>query len=229
MKEIKHVFFDLDHTLWDFETNSDQAYRRVFDEEGLAVDFDRFMQVYHPINQQCWEDYAAGKVTKDDVKYNRLRRALEQMDIRLPAEVYRRMAERYGQYLSQGTALCEGAKEILDYLKDKYTLHLLSNGFAEVQYPKIERSGLQDYFRTITLSEETGRLKPHPSVFRHALQKAGALAHESVMIGDSFGSDITGALNMGMQAVFYDPHHSRQVPETIAPTVRRLEELKKIL
>ncbi len=229
VKEIKHIFLDLDHTLWDFETNSDAAYRRVFAEEGLEVDFDRFLSVYHPVNRRCWEDYAAGRVSKEQVKYNRLRQSLEQMGIRLPEAQYRRMADRYLTYLSEGTALCADARDILEYLKEKYTLHLLSNGFAEVQYPKIERADLGRYFATITLSEEVGRLKPHPEVFAHALQKAGALAHESLMIGDSFGSDITGALNVGMKAVFYDPQATRQVPETVAPTVRRLNELKNIL
>ena len=228
MNGIKHIFFDLDHTLWDFEANSDAAYRRVLEESGLDVDFDTFARVYHPINQSCWEDYAAGKVSKEQVKYNRLRKTLEALNIPVDETTARQMAERYLELLAQGTRMFPGAFEILTYLRPKYRLHLLTNGFAEVQLPKIEASGLKKYFESITLSEETGRLKPHPAVFRHALQKAGAFPHQSVMIGDSLQSDVVGALNLGLRAVLFDPRGRYDIPETIAPTVRHLTELKNL-
>lgn len=229
MREIRHIFFDLDHTLWDFETNSDAAYRRVLEKYGIPLDFDTFGRIYHPINRQCWDDYAAGKVTKEQVKYNRLRRTLDAAGISTDDETVRRMADEYLEYLSQGTAVFDGAFEVLERLKEKYRLHLLTNGFAEVQLPKIRHTGLEDYFATITLSEETGQLKPHPKVFRHALRKAGARAHRSLMIGDNFRSDITGALNVGMRAILFDPDGRYDVPPVVAPTVTRLTEILRYL
>ena len=228
MNGTEHIFFDLDHTLWDFEANSDDAYRQVLKETGINVDFEVFSTTYHPINQACWEDYAAGKVTKEQVKYNRLRKTLEALHIRVDDATARQMAGRYLELLARGTKMFPGTFEILDYLRPKYQLHLLTNGFAEVQWPKIKASGLTEYFDTITLSEETGLLKPHPEVFRHALQKAGAFAHQSVMIGDNFKGDIVGARNVGMKAVLFDPDGRYDIPETLAPTVRHLTELKNL-
>ncbi len=228
MNKPEHIFFDLDHTLWDFEANSDAAYWQVLEEFGIAVDFETFARTYHPINQACWEDYAAGKVSKEQVKYNRLRKTLAALNIPVDEATGRKMAERYLELLALGTKMFPGTFEILTYLRPKYKLHLLTNGFAEVQLPKIEGSGLNEYFDSVTLSEETGLLKPHPAVFKHALQKAGALAHQSVMIGDNLKGDVIGARNVGMEAVLFDPDGRYDIPETVAPTVRHLSELKNL-
>jgi putative hydrolase of the HAD superfamily len=225
---IEHIFFDLDHTVWDFETNSDKAYRRLLEEFETGISFEDFAKVYHPVNYRIWEDYARGKYTKEQVKILRLQLTLEQMGYDYPQEKIGRMAERYLDLLAEGTVLFPGAVETLEYLAGKYPLHLITNGFSEVQYRKIEKSGLKDFFRTVTLSEETGKLKPHPSVFKRAMEKAGAVPHLSMMVGDSFQSDITGALNVGMQAVLFDPENRYDIPEAVVRKIRCLTELKKM-
>ncbi len=226
---IKHIFFDLDHTIWDFETNSDAAYKQLLQEENIALDFETFSKTYHPINEKVWKDYAAGKFTKEQVKILRLKLTLDQLGLEFGPDEILRMANRYLDLLAEGTALFPGALETLEYLSRKYALHLITNGFSEVQYRKIKKSGLKPYFKTITLSEETGELKPHPSVFRHALNKAQTTAHRSLMIGDSLQADVLGAINVGMKAVFFDPKKEKNLPETVAPTIHCLTDLKKML
>jgi len=228
-EKTEHIFFDLDHTLWDFHTNSAAAFKRLLAEAHLPVDYESFMAIYRPVNLKVWEDYAAGKYTKEQVKIIRLKYTLDRLGIPLPPDEILRMADRYLELLAEGTVLFPGALEILDYLAGKYSLHLLTNGFAEVQYKKIERSGLKPYFRTVTLSEETGLLKPHPGVFRHALKKAGAFPHESLMIGDNVQADVLGAINVGMKAILFDPDDAADFPDVIAPAVRHLTELKNLL
>jgi len=228
-EKIKHIFFDLDHTLWDFDANSAEAFRQLLQEENLPVSFEKFIETYEPINQKVWEDYAAGKYTKEQVKIIRLKYALDSLGIELPPDEILRMAERYLELLAEGTILFPGATEILEYLQAKYPLHLITNGFREVQHKKIKKSGLEPYFQTVTLSEEIGELKPHPSVYHHALEKAGAFPHESIMIGDNVQADVLGSINVGMDAILFDPYGTADFPPAIAPTVRHLTELKKWL
>jgi putative hydrolase of the HAD superfamily len=226
--KIEHIFLDLDHTIWDFETNSDAAYRKLLAEFNIPVSFEDFIEVYHPINQRIWEDYSAGKYSKEQVKIIRLKATLDTLGYELPPGEVLQMADRYLDFLAEGTVLFPGAKETLEYLAGKYPLHLITNGFKEVQYRKIENSGLNRYFQTVTVSEETGELKPHPSVFRYALEKAGTVAHKSAMVGDSLKSDVLGALNVGMSAVLFDPKGMENLPRTVAPTVKCLTELKDL-
>ncbi len=225
----EHIFLDLDHTIWDFETNSDRAYKKLLAEENIHVPFEKFIEIYHPVNQKVWEAYAAGVYTKEQVKIIRLKTVFDRLGYAFPPGEILRMAERYLDFLAEGTALFPGALETLSYLAEKYPLHLITNGFVEVQYRKIENSGLKKFFDTVTVSEETGALKPHPGVFKHALKKAGTVAHKSLMVGDSVRSDVLGARNVGMQAVLFDPKNREQLPETVAPTIRCLTELQTML
>ncbi len=226
--DIRHLFFDLDHTLWDFDRNSAEAYKILLSENGFPVNFEDFHRIYEPLNLQYWEDYAAGKVTKEEVKNNRLKETLAHFGIRLSETQSEQLADRYLELLAQGRKLFDGALETLAYLKKCYRLHLITNGFTEVQETKIKNTGLQAFFETVTITEKLGVLKPHPKVFRHALKQAGAFAHESVMIGDSWKSDIAGALNTGMQAVFFDPYDQTEVPLPVVKKITRLEELKSL-
>jgi len=227
--ELRHIFFDLDHTLWDFHANSARAFKQLFKEFHVPLDYERFMEIYRPVNLRVWDDYAAGFYTKEQVKIIRLKTALDRLGFDLPPDVILQMAERYLELLALGTDLMPGARELLETLSRQYPLHLITNGFSEVQHTKIRRAKLDKYFQTLTLSEETGELKPHPKVFRHALRKAGAFPHESVMIGDSIRSDILGAVNVGMRAVLYDPEGNENFPEVIAPVAARLTDIPKLL
>ena len=227
--KITDVFFDLDHTLWDFETNSYFAYKSLFEKHNIPVDIDDFEKVYQPINKQFWDDYSKGLKDKETVKYGRISATFEVLNIELSGDVIHSLGDGYLDFLKIQTHLMPGSLEILDYLKGKYRLHILTNGFKEVQGDKMQHSGLVDYFDTLVSSEEVGKLKPHPDVFNFALQRTDTFAHNSFMIGDNLKSDVLGARNVGMHAIHYDPENTSDIDEKIIPRVQDLLDIKKYL
>jgi len=227
--KITDIFFDLDHTLWDFETNSKLAFEKLLKKHQIPVEIDAYITVYEPINHQYWQDYARGLKTKNEVKYKRLTDTFKALGIDVKDALIKILADEYLDFLKKENTLMEGAVEILDYLRNKYRLHILTNGFTEVQTEKMQNSGIAHYFEHLITSEETGKLKPHPEVFKHALQIAGSFAHKSYMIGDNFQSDVLGARNVGMHAIHYDPLGQSEVDDKIIPKVKHLIEIKEIL
>jgi putative hydrolase of the HAD superfamily len=209
---LKHVFFDLDHTLWDFEVNSEKAYALCFKEHKITADFQAFIDVYRPVNFTYWKLYREDKVTKEALKYGRLKDVFDAINYTISDNLIREIADDYLTFLPQFNQLFEGALEVLDYLTDKYTLHIITNGFEEIQANKMKQAGLDKYFDQFITSESVGVKKPNPKVFYHALKEANAKAHESIMIGDNLEADIHGALNVGMQAIHFNPNNS--VPST---------------
>ncbi len=227
--KITDIFFDLDHTLWDFETNSALAFEKLLQKHRIPVEIKDFLEVYEPINHQYWQDYSKGLKNKEEVKYNRLTDTFHQLDIKISFELIKILANEYLDFLKQENTLMEGTVELLDYLKDKYRLHILTNGFKEVQTDKMKNSGIAGYFDKMITSEEAGKLKPHPAVFHHALKTARTFAHKSYMIGDNFQSDILGAKNVGMYVIHFDPDEQNEVDFKIIPKVKKLIEIKEIL
>ncbi len=227
--QITDIFFDLDHTLWDFEANSKLAFEKLLKAHRIPVSIDDYLEVYEPINRHYWEVYAKQQKTKTEVKYGRLKDTFTALKIDISPSLIEKLANDYLDYLKKESVLMDGAIEILDYLKDKYRLHILTNGFTEVQSDKMRLSGLEFYFDLMITSEETGKLKPHPDVFKYALKKAGTLAHKSYMIGDNFQSDVLGARNVGMHAIHFDPGDTSDVDFKIIPKVKHLLEIKAIL
>ena len=223
---IKHVFFDLDHTLWDFEVNSEKAYALCFQEHNIKIDFQEFMMIYRPINLSYWKMYREDKVSKKDLKYGRLKDAFDAINYSLSDDLLCEIAEDYLQNLPKFNQLFEGTFELLDYLVEKYTLHIITNGFKEIQSHKMKQSGLEKYFDQFITSESVGVNKPNPKVFHHALEKANALAHESIMIGDNFDADVQGALKVGIAAIHFSPELSKSNGVT---TISKLLELKNYL
>ena len=203
MKNIQHVFFDLDHTLWDFEKNSDLTFQKVFLEYDVAVDITLFLKVYKPINFKYWKLFREEKVTKKTLRFGRLKDSFDALNYSISEDLINVLAIKYLEFLSDYNHLFDGTFEILDYLKDKYKLHIITNGFQEVQLLKLKNSGISNFFKTVTSSEEVGVKKPNPLVFETALQKGNTKASQSIMIGDSFEADILGALNIGMKAIFF--------------------------
>ena len=227
--KITDIFFDLDHTLWDFETNSKLAFEKLLKKHEIPVGIEEYIAVYEPINHRYWQDYAKGLKTKDEVKYDRLTDTFKALQVEVSPSLIKILAHGYLDFLKKENTLMEGTVEILDYLKDKYRLHILTNGFTEVQTEKMQNSGIAHYFEHLITSEETGKLKPHPEVFKHALQTAGTFAHKSYMIGDNFQSDVLGARNVGMHAIHFDPFEQSEVDTKIIPKVKRLIEIREIL
>ena len=224
---IKHIFFDLDHTLWDFETNSNKTFAYIFERNGIRINFNDFMEVYQPINFRYWKLFREDKVSKADLRYGRLREAFDAIGFDTNDEMIHVLSEEYITYLADHNALFENALHVLDYLKPQYSMHIITNGFEEVQHRKLQNSNLLPFFDQVITSEKVGVKKPNPAIFEYAMELTGAGAHESVMIGDNFEADILGAMNVGMQAIFCK--FNGEIATKEVPTVDNLIELKNFL
>jgi putative hydrolase of the HAD superfamily len=202
---ITDIFFDLDHTLWDFDRNSRLAFHRVFNQYGITINMDEFMEVYEPINFQYWKLYREERIDKLGLRRGRFLDAFQFFSIRFSIKEIDALAGSYIDELPKDNHLLTGTIDVLTYLSErKYKLHIITNGFEEVQYLKLKNSNIDSYFDTVTTSEEVGVKKPNRLVFERALQKANATPAKSVMIGDTFEADILGAEAVGMQTLFYN-------------------------
>lgn len=219
--KIKDVFFDLDHTLWDFDRNSALAFDAIFKKNKMPIDIDFFIEKYVPINQACWKLYQNDKITHEVLRYNRLKHTFDAIDFAVSDATINQIADEYIAILPESNHLFDGAIAILEYLKKKYTLHIITNGFAEVQDRKISNSSINHYFETITNSELAGAKKPNPIIFDYALQTANAQKESSLMIGDCLDADVQGALSFGMEAFFYNPNG--------AENPKKFKEIKHLL
>lgn len=231
MRNIKHLFFDLDHTLWDFEKNSEIALHLLFHDLGLnqqIVDFAAFHKTYKEQNSALWKLYGKGELIKEELRFLRFEITLEAFGIR-DRTIIDELSDGYVEISPRQTALHKGAIETLEQLKNEgYLMHIITNGFKEVQYIKLENSGLAPFFETVVCSEELGKNKPAPEIFYHSLYKAGAKNHHSVMIGDDPEVDIIGAINAGMKGILFDPHDAHRTPHS-AVKIKELSELADIL
>ena len=201
---IKHVFFDLDHTLWDFDKNSRLTFRKIFNLNKLEVNLDDFLEIYEPINLKYWKLYREEKVTKSALRYGRLKEAFDGVGVAVDDSLINNLSDAYIDQLSTFNNLFDGTFEILDYLSSKYQLHIITNGFEEAQEKKLATSNIKHYFKTVTNSEMVGVKKPNPKIFNFALDIAKAKSSESVMIGDSLEADIEGAHKIGMDTIHFD-------------------------
>ena len=226
---IKHVFFDLDHTLWDFETNSALAFQKIFDDHGLPIELDAFLPVYKPLNFQYWKLYREERVSKAALRYGRLKDTFNALDHNVSDELIDQLAIDYIENLPKFNHLIDGATDILNYLQHKYTLHIITNGFEEVQSRKLKSTQIDHYFDQVITSEAVGVKKPNPRVFEHAMGVSKATPKESIMIGDSLEADIEGALQVGMNAIFCDFENSESEQNPAIISVRSLIEIKQYL
>ncbi|MGA9637940.1 YjjG family noncanonical pyrimidine nucleotidase [Flavobacterium sp.] len=224
---IKDVFFDLDHTLWDFDKNSALAFGCIFDESHPSIAIGNFIEAYIPINQSCWKLFQYNKITHEELRYNRLKHSFDALGYSISDVEINRISDQYIDILPENNHLFDGAFEILDYLKSKYKLHIITNGFAEVQYKKMNNAKLTPYFTTITNSEMAGVKKPNPMIFEYALDLAKANKESSIMIGDSLDADVQGALDVGLDAILFNENKSDTF--TNIKQINHLLELKKYL
>lgn len=224
---ITDIFFDLDHTLWDFDKNSELAFDRIFKERFANVKILDFIEKYIPINQACWKLYQHDKITHQELRYNRLKFSFDALNIEISDEDIDQIANDYIETLTDNNHLFEGAIEVLEYLKPKYKLHIITNGFANVQDKKINNALLSGYFMTITNSELAGVKKPNSIIFDYAVNVAQASKENCIMIGDCLDADVNGALNAGLDAIFFNDKRI-EAPQNIKQ-VNHLLELKKYL
>ncbi len=224
---ITDIFFDLDHTLWDFDKNSEMAFARIFTERFPSIKIGDFIEKYIPINQACWKLYQHDKITHQELRYNRLKFSFDALNVEICDEDIEQIANDYIETLTDNNHLFDGAIELLEYLKPKYRLHIITNGFANVQDKKISSALLSGYFATITNSELAGCKKPNSIIFDYAVNAAQAVKANCIMIGDCLDADVNGALNAGLDAIFFN-EKKVEVPQNIKQ-INHLLELKKYL
>lgn len=224
---IRHIFFDLDHTLWDFDKNSGLAFNSVFVKNKIEIELEAFLKVYSPINANYWKLYRDNLVSQEDLRYGRLKDSFDGLKMNISDPEIHQIAVDYIDYLPQHNHLLEGTIEMLEYLQPLYNLHIITNGFREVQHKKLTSSGILKYFKTITTSEDVGVKKPHKQIFESALKTASAGIEESIMIGDSLEADILGARAYGMRSILYNYYKEEISPEH--HQVMRMQELANFL
>ncbi len=218
---ILDVFFDLDHTLWDFEKNSALTFEKILQKNKIPVDLVEFVQQYSPINYKYWDLFRDDKISQNEMRYGRLIDTFALLNIEIEQAVVEILADEYIQFLPENNHLFEGTFELLDYLKPKYNLHIITNGFHDLQNYKLNNSNLTPYFKTVTNSESAGVKKPNPIIYEFALRQANAQKDSSIMIGDCIHADVFGALNVGMEAILFN-----EIPQILEDkTIRQVNYL----
>ena len=202
--DITDIFFDLDHTLWDFQKNSALTFDFLLKKYQINIDLNKFLNIYIPINFSYWKLYRDEKITKEFLRYNRLKSSFEKLNISLSDDVINKIADDYVISLPVNNFLIKDTILVLDYLRNKYRLHIITNGFTEVQNKKIVNSQIKKYFHSIIDSETVGVKKPNIKIFDYALRVSGARSKNSLMIGDNLEADILGALNAGFHAIHFN-------------------------
>ncbi|WP_375579213.1 YjjG family noncanonical pyrimidine nucleotidase [Marivirga tractuosa] len=226
----KHIFFDLDHTLWDYEKNSNEALGELFLKyqlKNLGVnDSIEFNICFDRINRSLWNDYNKNKISRDGIREQRFLRILKEFEID-DIDLSNKLSTEYLMLCPTKPHLMPYTFEVLDYLKDNYQLHILTNGFKDVQRIKLENSRLHPYFSTVVTSDTAGYKKPMSSIFKYAIDKAEARKNESIMIGDNLQTDIMGARNFGMDTIYFNPK-KEQHKSSVTHEIDCLSQLKTI-
>ncbi|HOX83963.1 MAG TPA: YjjG family noncanonical pyrimidine nucleotidase [Chryseolinea sp.] len=231
-KKYSCIFFDLDHTLWDFETNSRQTLEELYAQYDLhkkgVTDFNSFHVRFKEVNSVLWELYDNGKIDSIIIRKERFKQILETFNA-YEEKLSQEISHDYLMTCPKKGNLMPGAINVLEYLKDRsYNLSVITNGFEEIQHLKLASGKLESYFDHIITSQKTGHRKPAPEIFKYALQAHNIQHHEAAMIGDNLIADIVGARNAGIDPVYYNPD---SIPhnETLHHEISNLEELLQIL
>ncbi|HEX2606068.1 MAG TPA: YjjG family noncanonical pyrimidine nucleotidase [Flavisolibacter sp.] len=231
MKKYKHLFFDLDHTLWDFDANARATLQQLHIDLKLVDkgihDFDRFHRNYLEHNERLWARYRNGQIRQDELRLKRMWLTL--LDFQIADEdLARQLSELFLQLLPMRTILFPDTLEVLQYLQEKkYQLHIITNGFEDTQHSKLKNSGLEPFFREVITSQGSNSIKPQKEIFDYALEKAKATVEESIMIGDTLDVDVLGAMNAGMDQIHVNYNGQ---PQDLKPTytISALKELEQI-
>ncbi|MFN3489407.1 MAG: YjjG family noncanonical pyrimidine nucleotidase [Emticicia sp.] len=229
----KHLFFDLDHTLWDFERNSAECLAdiyEIFDFQNLNISsLEAFQQEFSIVNRRQWSLLEQNLITHEDLRRRRFQETLENLGVKdLKKSFGLEINEYFLELLPKKAHLIDGAVEVLDYLLPKYDLHIISNGWQDIQVNKMKSSEIHHYFGEIITNELAGTRKPDRRIFDYAIEVTKADLIESLMIGDNYEADVLGAINANMDTVFYNPD---DIPTGQKPTfdIKKLIELKDIL
>ena len=227
----KHIFFDLDHTIWDFDRNAEETLTELFEVyslQNLGISCSKtFISVYTNNNHALWTAYHLGEISKQELRETRFKKTFLDLGL-VPETIPSTFEDDYVRICPTKTNLFPEAHETLKYLSSKYHLHLISNGFKESTEMKIELSDLGKYFENIIISEVVGVNKPDKAIFEFALNSAAAKKEESLMIGDSIEADIRGAMAFGIDAIYFNPE-GKETPSDVEREISHLKELKALL
>lgn len=230
--KYKHLFFDLDHTLWDFDSNARETLMEIYLlfalEDKKVHPFESFYTIYLNHNSILWARYNNGYITAEELKWRRMWRTL--IDFKIGDELLaKEISAKFLQILPTKKILFDYTIEILEYLYSrKYSLHVITNGFEKTQWSKVNNSNIAKYFTHIITSEKSNSLKPSKEIFEYAIKKTGANLHESIMIGDNPEVDIQGAINVGMDNIFVN-HTGASITLSPTHTIHNLQDLESIL
>ena len=205
-ERITDIFFDLDHTLWDFETNSRLTFERIFNTHEIDVVLEDFLEIYVPLNLAFWKRYRENRISKKELRYQRLKQAFDALSFPVEDPIINRLSTDYIRYLSSYNNLIHNTEDVLNYLNPRYNMHIITNGFQEIQEKKLVNGGIRQYFDQVVNSEMAGVKKPHPAIFELALDRAGVSADVSLMIGGNLEADILGAKAVGFHALHFNSH-----------------------
>lgn len=232
MKNVRHIFFDLDNTLWDHRKNAYLTIKELFSQQKISdtynIDFELFHDAYHEINEKLWEQIRDGEIDKEYLRkyrfYNTfLRFEVDDQDL---ADYFE---HHFLDEILKYNELVPGAADLLDYLESKeYKMHIISNGFQEVTERKCVLSGIADYFETITSADSVGVRKPRPEIFQHSLDLARAEKSESILIGDDWIADVKGAQRFGIDVIFFDVYDDNPEEDDLK-IIKHLSEVKEYL
>jgi putative hydrolase of the HAD superfamily len=212
MGRYKHVFFDLDHTLWDFERSSAETLQELYNDHFLSsrvsCSCEEMITRFIEINDQLWEEFNAGRISKDQLRFRRFREVFRDFG-ELEDEFFEQFGEDYLHRCPKKGNLLPYAKEVLDYLSRRYEMHIITNGFEEIQYQKMYHAGIDSYFKEVITSDKTGCRKPEKRMFSYAMEKVNCKPEQCIMIGDNLKADMLGASNSQIDHVFYNPGRIR--------------------
>lgn len=231
-KNYQHLFFDLDHTLWDFDRNAEICLQTIYAEFQLGSkgieSRSQFIQAFTTINKNLWFQLDTGKITHDYLRKQRFRIVLSDLELPIDEQLSEQMNERFLALLPNQRGLIEGAFGLLEKLSGHFQLHILSNGYYDIQLRKMQSAGIDHFFEQVITNDRANARKPEPAIFYYAMQQSNATLSTSLMIGDTFEADIVGAKAAGMDVVHYNPT-AVIYANTATFTVRKLDEIGEIL
>ena len=230
-EELTDIFFDLDHTLWDFDNNTAEAIAEIYTIFNISqwtfFTFQDFMNTFNEVNNFLWDKFNHGKIGRMELRQRRFPMILTRLGVD-ENEIPQEIGEKYLELAPNKSKVLPFTHEILEYLKPNYQLHIISNGFDDVQHSKLKASNIHHYFDKIVTSDSSSYRKPQKEIFEFAMHQVGATRKDAIMIGDNIDTDITGAQNATMDHVFFNPNkisHSLKVTYE----VHSLQQIMNIL
>lgn len=225
------IFFDLDHTLWDYETNSKETLQELFTAYNLAEkgvsDFSSFHREFKRVNAELWILYDGGKIGSEVIRAERFKQILQVFKA-FEEKLCTEISHEYLYTCPKKSNLMPGAISTLDYLSAKYKMSIITNGFEEIQNLKLTAGKLHKYFDHIVTSQHAGFKKPSREIFDYTLTKNNIVSHQALMIGDNLVTDIGGARQASIDSVFFN-HEQLSHDSEIHVEINNLKELCDLL